>query len=1007
MEEAIRAKEAQDRAEARQPRGPSVLKTTRPLKTTKSMTQNHIRDTAAMNQDDDASLKDTANGNCATKSQKDSRKENVRLTKHIFNDSEKGNDSEFDDVDQLQTAGPQIHAHQYIFTNSGRNTSVNPFSGLDDHPDLPDVPPDVEITKAQKPIISVGRVNLFQTVALSQMEQKSSSQRAPTCGVSPQEWPATSGADRTSSQSLSESKTQGTARRTVPLSLFRFAVPLDSSDDDAPSSTHSKNRFNSDSKFRSDVDMDTPMSAQPSKRSKVNPEPSSNHDMDHNIEGPSNIEGPNDINDNPSDVDDNASDQSDTLVKENRDVRMDDGEDCDLRRKDRNNRKTMEHKIQLKPNSSRQHSVQSLKRYAFKTRIQISQEKLSANSAQSKGMMALAIAKTSSTANTKSKQKSSMRCGLATCEADDDATDRDNDTDFDGSGSTAHVQGKMHHRKRQPSQKFWNEDLPPGTIRHFRAVFMPMWFELVARFEEPWDIADRKKNDPVFFLVKQCTYNWCSMFTTRGEKAMTAFISWQATGFDTPVEIEAYVEWAVPQTQAFHDDEGRGNSPPPIFPFMWANVDESDSENPIGKGPFQHETILNTFAFYLESIAAIPDGLQKTSSPKAALALATVAVERAWKQWATGELVQDSFNDKFLSAMWNLPTQEILESIDKLKPRTWTKILEGAAHFIGAHKPKLLRWISEVQDFLASSDEVDVLLYHLIENRAAGVAAINADQAIQTIGPLKTGKMVKTKWTSLKKMFNQIEIYRGVSGFHWDNVRGAGIEGVAAANVWDAYVAPKSRIAMCHFRNKGWPLYNDMQAILGENSGARGRHSFHPATAAPTSIAVDDVLDGPDGALDLLNMDVGGSVSGTTPGDSQSSKRLCTNTLPDSLETALYNSGDMSCHPNSHESPSLPLSATLVVPSSQVPAFKKARVLTHASSTHTGVSSAAKIAAKITPAAAVMNMQGSINHLTDAIEKNMAPLPDPPAPPPAPVVPTLISRGLAIMRSVDGDLSVD
>lgn len=43
MEEAIRAKEAQDRAEARQPRGPSVLKTTRPLKTTKSMTQNHIR----------------------------------------------------------------------------------------------------------------------------------------------------------------------------------------------------------------------------------------------------------------------------------------------------------------------------------------------------------------------------------------------------------------------------------------------------------------------------------------------------------------------------------------------------------------------------------------------------------------------------------------------------------------------------------------------------------------------------------------------------------------------------------------------------------------------------------------------------------------------------------------------------------------------------------------------------------------------------------------------------
>ncbi|KAG1800466.1 uncharacterized protein HD556DRAFT_1230709 [Suillus plorans] len=105
--------------------------------------------------------------------------------------------------------------------------------------------------------------------------------------------------------------------------------------------------------------------------------------------------------------------------------------------------------------------------------------------------------------------------------------------------------------------------------------------------------------------------------------------------------------------------------------------------------------------------------------------------------------------------------------------------------------------------------EVDVLLHHLIENRASGgdggnssmptynsaAAAINTDGTIQTIGPPKTGKMVKTKWTSLKKTFNQIEVYRNVSGFHWDNVRGAGIEGTAAASVWDTYVAAK----VCHY----------------------------------------------------------------------------------------------------------------------------------------------------------------------------------------------------------------
>ncbi|KAG1861279.1 hypothetical protein F4604DRAFT_1684093 [Suillus subluteus] len=124
---------------------------------------------------------------------------------------------------------------------------------------------------------------------------------------------------------------------------------------------------------------------------------------------------------------------------------------------------------------------------------------------------------------------------------------------------------------------------------------------------------------------------------------------------------------------------------------MWYDVDESDAQNPIGKGPFQHKAILDTFAFYLESVSAIPEGVKKTSPPSAALALATVAVERAWKQWATGELVQTAFDDKFSATLWGLPTQEVMVSIDKLKPHTWTKILEGAARFVGAHKPKSVR----------------------------------------------------------------------------------------------------------------------------------------------------------------------------------------------------------------------------------------------------------------------------------------------------------------------------
>ncbi|KAG2122177.1 hypothetical protein BD769DRAFT_1389807 [Suillus cothurnatus] len=328
--------------------------------------------------------------------------------------------------------------------------------------------------------------------------------------------------------------------------------------------------------------------------------------------------------------------------------------------------------------------------------------------------------------------------------------------------------------------------------------------------------------------------------------------------------------------------------------------------------------------------------------------------------------------------------------------------------------------------------EVDVLLHHLIENRAAGgdggnfqlstynsaAAAINSNGTITTMGPPKTGKMVKTKWTS-------IETYRNTSGFHWDNVQGAGIDGPAATTVWNTYIHPKSRATMRPFRNKGWPHYDNMQTILGEHSGARGRHAFHPATAAPAPVDVDGI----DGGLDALDIDIdvdpsGGSTSGVThPSDvpdmrsdlmmppstllhqtsatttsSQSSKRLRTNTLPDSSS----GSAPTSSFPSTPQSSSLPLSSTLVQ-SSQLPAPKRARVSTHGS-TQTGISSASKLAAKITPAAAVMNMQGSINRLTDILARNII---VPPESAPVVAIPSMISRGLEIMRGVDGDLPVD
>jgi hypothetical protein len=125
---------------------------------------------------------------------------------------------------------------------------------------------------------------------------------------------------------------------------------------------------------------------------------------------------------------------------------------------------------------------------------------------------------------------------MSESELGDEGTGVDNDDDDDSldladdSGETNRPRAKTkRRRKRQVSQKFRNEDLPAGTARRFRSMFLPMWYEHVARFEEPWDLGDRisdaqrlwdrvfpqhlhrveKKNEPVFFLVR------CFLFGAR------------------------------------------------------------------------------------------------------------------------------------------------------------------------------------------------------------------------------------------------------------------------------------------------------------------------------------------------------------------------------------------------------------------------------------------------------------------------------------------------------------
>ncbi|KIM55608.1 hypothetical protein SCLCIDRAFT_134390, partial [Scleroderma citrinum Foug A] len=110
----------------------------------------------------------------------------------------------------------------------------------------------------------------------------------------------------------------------------------------------------------------------------------------------------------------------------------------------------------------------------------------------------------------------------------------------------------------------------------------------------------------------------------------------------------------------------------------------------IHKGVFQHPCILNTFAFYLESVGNLPlrrwwdnHGLW----PKSALTLATVAIERAFRQWATGHFVPlDAC--RFSQQIWGFAMNEIMESVDELTEKMWQKMYSGAEEYLWAYHLK-------------------------------------------------------------------------------------------------------------------------------------------------------------------------------------------------------------------------------------------------------------------------------------------------------------------------------
>jgi hypothetical protein len=261
-----------------------------------------------------------------------------------------------------------------------------------------------------------------------------------------------------------------------------------------------------------------------------------------------------------------------------------------------------------------------------------------------------------------------------------------------------------------------------------------------------------------------------------------------------------------------------------------------------------------------------------------------------------------------------------------------------------------------------------------------------------------------------------IQTYRGLSGCHWDNESGAGIEGEAAAAVWGSVIGQKvhrliknciiffydslllwfiqAYRGMRPFHNSGWPYFAKFESILPQ-SVAKGTHVYAPASAGPAPNDSDagsekgslevglppgaaSMSDGGTGAVVAVggNMDIETDMSISESALSFASKRKRSLiTIDDINSTCIEDTPSKGAAPDD----SMPLSGLLDKPLQKKTTSQMSSSRLTSSANSPASSSAAvsdpqrKITStsKVTPAVAISNMQGSINRLTDIFEKSM------------------------------------
>ena len=180
---------------------------------------------------------------------------------------------------------------------------------------------------------------------------------------------------------------------------------------------------------------------------------------------------------------------------------------------------------------------------------------------------------------------------------------------------------------------------------------------------------------------------------------------------------------------------------------------------------------------------------------------------------------------------------------------------------------------------------------------------------------------------------------------------------------------------MRRFRNHGWVYYQRLCDIL-PSGGARGTHAYHPSIATPQTTNVDRDSEPEDTPM----ADVPTSTSNIPLQASQPTTRIMTSTSSPihsrldkrPLDNTPRQSSESTHYSESILSPEIFASTSGTVSTTHSSKKRKTDSLV---STHSKLANLTQ-ATKLTPAVAIMGMQGSINHLTDILQQSLVTVED-------------------------------